>query len=138
MASVIPKQFKKTLTDAWAAEGVAGNLKVALLKSTYTWATTHDDYADVTGWEHAAGGGYTAGGKLVTGAVSGNTGEDAYLDIANCQWTSATLTNVRYAVLYNTVSLKIRAIYDLGGSYSVVSGTFTLNWDSDGVITVTS
>lgn len=133
MASVIPKQFKKTLTAAWAAE----SMKVALLKSTYVWADTHDDYSDVSGWEHAAGSGYTAGGAALT-LTDGYSGNDAYLDATNSSWTSATLTNVAYAVVYNTATGKIRAIFDLGGSYSVVSGTFTLNWDSDGLITVTS
>jgi len=44
MASVIPKQFKKAITDSWALE----TMKVALLKNTYVWADTHDDYSDVS------------------------------------------------------------------------------------------
>jgi len=45
-------------------------------------------------------------------------------------WTSATLTNVTYAVLYDvTTATKWAAcVWDFGGAQSVTNNTFQINW----------
>ena len=133
MASVIPKEVKKEIVDGWVAETTH---KVALLTTAYTWVTGHDLYTDVSGSELPAGSGYTTGGATLAGRSSNASGQNYYLDATDTSWTSATFTNVRYVVEYETTGNKIRAIFDLGAGYSIVAGTFTLQWNASGLITV--
>jgi len=133
MESVIPKELKKAITDGYVTE----TMKVCLLLNTYVWADTHSTYADVsTLWEHPTGGGYTAGGEVLAGDSSTYSGTDAMYDANDTAWTTATLTNVAYAVVYDSGSGNIRAILDLGGSFSVVNGVFTLQWSANGIVKV--
>lgn len=133
MASVIPKELKKVITDGYVTE----TMKVCLLLNTYVWADTHSTYAEVSAWEHPAGGGYTTGGELLAGDSSAYVDTvDAKYDANDTAWTTATLTNVAYAVVYDAVSGNIRAILDLDGSFSVVNGIFTLQWSTSGIVKI--
>lgn len=130
MASVIPKEVKKEVIDGYVAE----TWKVALLTNGFTYVDgTHVLYTDLTS-EVSPGSGYATGGNPVTGKVW------SYVDTINCMvdadntaWPASTFT-ARYAVVYNTVSGKIRCIIDLGADYSVTTGTFTIQWNIGGII----
>lgn len=136
MASRIPKEVKKEIVDGWIAETT---WKVALFKST---SNCNDDgvstYAQcLADGNECSGTGYTAGGAT----LAGRTG--AYIDTTNYKfdatdtaWTSATIADIRYAVVYETTGGLIRWVYDLGADYSVTAGTFTLTWNSDGLVNV--
>lgn len=132
MASVIPKELKKAITDGYVAE----TMKVCLLLNTYVWADTHSTYAEVSAWEHPVVLNYAAGGVALAGESSAYDTTNAKYAANNAAWTTVTLTNVAYAVVYDSVSGNIRAILDLGGSFSVVNGIFTLQWSANGIIKV--
>ena len=132
MASVIPKEVKKEITDGWVAE----THKVALLVG-YTFVDGHDVYADVSGWEHANVGGYTTGGAVLAGKASTNVGTTAKFDATDSSWgPGASLTNVNFAVIYETTGGKIRDIVDLGGTFSCVDSTFSIIWSASGIVVI--
>lgn len=74
-------------------------LKIALVTSSYTPSTAHDEWADVSGNEVSSGGGYTTGGVTLTGATVTNS----TIDYADPAWTALTKT-FRYAVCYKSGS----------------------------------
>jgi len=74
-------------------------LKVALVTSSYTPNTAHDEWADVSANEVATGSGYTTGGITLASPVATNNN----IDYADVTWTALTKT-FRYAVLYKSGS----------------------------------
>lgn len=131
MASTIPKEVKKEIVDAWIAEIT---WKVALFISTLN-RLTQNLYSGCT--NEVSGTGYTAGGTVLAGR------NGAYVDTTNQRidatdtaWTTATFSDVQFLVVYETTGSKIRAIYDLGTTYAVTSGTFTVQWNNAGLIKV--
>ena len=74
-------------------------LKLALVTSSYTPNTAHDEWADVSANEVATGSGYTTGGETLASPVVTTTNID-YNDVT---WTSLTKT-FRYAVCYKSGS----------------------------------
>ena len=138
MASVIPKQVKKAIVDAWLPAAEA-EWKVCLLTSAFpNTLGAYTVYEDLTN-EVPNGSGYTTEGATITGRATAYVDTyDAYIDADNVSWPTATFANVRYAVVYETTNRKIRGIYDLGAVYSVTSGTFTLQWNTAGLIRVSS
>jgi len=74
-------------------------LKVALVTSSYTPNTAHDEWADVSANEVATGNGYTTGGATLSNPVVTNNNID-YDDVV---WTALT-KNFRYAVIYKSGS----------------------------------
>lgn len=74
-------------------------LKLALVTSSYTPSTAHDEWADVSAYEVATGSGYTTGGKTIaTPVVTASN-----IDYDDVTWTSLTKT-FRYAVCYKSGS----------------------------------
>jgi len=130
MASSIPKEVKKEVVDTWIAE----TWKVAL----FTTLQTASLYSSCT--NEVVGTGYTAGGATVTKSDWG-VGSDyvdttnAKIDATDSTWTSATFT-ARCAVVYNTTTSKIRAIYDFAADKVVTGGTFTIQWNAGGLIKI--
>lgn len=74
-------------------------LKLALVTSSYTPSTAHEEWADVSANEVSNGSGYTTGGETIATPVATNTTID-YDDVA---WTALTKT-FRYAVCYKSGS----------------------------------
>jgi hypothetical protein len=48
----------------------------------------------------------------------------------------ATLTNVKYAACYDTSTGAFRALYELTTAQSCTNATFTLQWNSAGLIRI--
>ena len=136
MASVIPKEVKKEIVDGWVAEPV---WKVCLLTNTFTYVTgTHVTYADLlASGAEVVGTGYTAGGQVLAGRVGAYVDTtNQRIDATNTAWAAATFANVQHIAVYETTGGKIRAIYDLATTYSVTSGTFTIQWNAGGLIKI--
>lgn len=74
-------------------------LKLALVTSSYTPSTAHDEWADVSANEVANGNGYTTGGVTLANPVA----TDSNIDFDDATWTSLTKT-FRYAVCYKSGS----------------------------------
>ena len=135
MASVIPKTYRKEITDALETE----TLWVALFKNTLVYNPTntgHKTYTQIVAafpGSESTGTGYTVGGKALGGTNSGYLGASNIVVLTvdvNTTWTITTALTARYAVIYEFTSKNIRAVVDLGGDKTVTSGTFTITWDA--------
>ena len=136
MASTIPKEVKKETIDGWLAEA---SWKVALFTSASD-CLTKSLYSACSNEVSNVGTGYTTGGVTLTraawGAGSGYVDTtNANLDASDSSWTTASFT-ARYAVVYNTSTSKIRFVYDFGTNQTVTAGTFTVIWNSGGLVKV--
>lgn len=132
MASSIPKEAKKEVVDGWVAEAV---WKVALFTSGSN-CLTQSLYSSCTNEVSGAAPGYTTGGATLSGRASGYVDtNNVYIDASDTSWTSATFT-ANYAVVYRTSDSKIRARYDFSGAQTVTAGTFTILWNSGGLVKI--
>jgi hypothetical protein len=138
MANVIPKEVKKEIIDGYIAE----TWKVCLLNATFAYVTgTHITYADLlASGKEVVGTGYTAAGQTVTKSAWGAGSSyvdttNAMLDATDSSWATATFS-AGFAAVYNTVTGRIRAIYDFGGVKTVTTGTFTIQWSGNGLIKI--
>lgn len=122
-------------------------IKVALLNNYFFDAANqdiHDFWVDVEGLEVPASGTYVAGGAtLTTVAPAYNAAMNAVLLSvgANAVWTDATLTATS-AVVYkdtgvNTTSPLLVHI-NFNGSKASTDGTFTLDFTTNPVVTITA
>jgi len=111
-------------------------IKVMLLDDSHTFTATDNVIGDVSANE-ISGTGYTAGGaaladKAVTQAAA--TKWDA-TDIA---WTEASFTAYHAVIYDDTVATDdLICSIDFSGAKTVSSGTFTIQWDAAGIITLT-
>lgn len=108
-------------------------LKLALVTSSYTPSTTHDEWADVSANEVATGNGYTTGGVSLSGVAVTNSN----IDYSDVTWNSLTKT-FRYAVCYKSGSgggltnpLLFYILLDSTPADIVSSGSnYTIVWNS--------
>lgn len=94
-----------------------------------------NEYYGGSDFTEVVGTGYTAGGNILT--LAGNqytTGGVHQYAVANnvlsSSWSTATLSGVTYAYLYDNTSSPKYAIcvWDLGGSQSVTANTFAVQF----------
>jgi hypothetical protein len=124
-------------------EWIDDTIMVTLHSGTAPGATeqdTHDYFNDVAGSELATGGGYTADGiTLTTKTLTYDTATNTVrLKADNVSWTSATFSTT-FAVVRKhdatEANAPIMGFIDFGGTESVSSGTFTIQFDAtDGVL----
>ena len=134
MASGIYNRFKANLMNK-ETDLEGDTIKVALMDSSHSFTATNNTWSDVSANE-ISGTGYTANGqdlanKAVTQAAT------TKWDADNSAWTSATFST-SHAVIYDDTMANDDLIcsIDFGGSQSVSSGTFTIQWHTDGIITL--
>ena len=136
MASGIYNAFKGDLMEKQVDLGTGGDtIKVALLDDSHSFSATDAVWGDVSANELANGNGYTTGGAtLANQAVT--TGATTKFDADDVEWTSATF-DAYHAVIYDTTNTSsLICSMDFGGIQSVVSGTFTIEFSADGIITL--
>lgn len=112
--------FKQRALEAYFT---GGSFKVALYKST---ASLNENTTAYTTSNEVSGSGYSAGGAAITPTVSLD-GATAVVDFADVTWSGLTVTDLRYAMIYNTVTGEPIAIIDLGRARNV-STDFTLQF----------
>lgn len=109
--------------------------KVMLVYQAYSPnIDTHKKASDVT--NQITGTGYTAGGRALSGlSVSqDNGGDEGVWDGADVIWASSSLSAYG-AVIYDTTAASNLICYFDFASYQVSSsGTFTISWNSEGLI----
>jgi hypothetical protein len=130
-------QYGTTANDRvnWTGDTIQTSLHTV----TYVPAQDTDDYFnDAT--NEITGTGYTAGGVVLgSKTLTYDTATDeARLDAADAQWTTASFT-ARIAVVWvNTAGASttdhLMSYVDFGADETVASGTFTIQWASNGVI----
>jgi len=137
MDDVIYNSFKKKIMDG-SIDLDTDTIKVALVTSSYTPdKDAHDFFDDVT--DEVSGTGYTAGGATL-GSVTvtaDNTDNEGVFDAADTSWSTATIT-ARAAVIYKstgTASTSPLICYiDFGADKVSTAGTFTIAWNSEGIL----
>ncbi len=146
--AITAKWYGLSVKDQWGATTadrvawVGDTVKTALTTSSYAYNQDTDNYFDdVT--NEITGTGYSAGGvslanKTLTYDTASN---ESRLDADDAQWTSSTFTTA-IAVTYKSTGTAstshLMGYVDFGGNQSVTSGTFTIQWDSTGVLKVTA
>ena len=110
----------------------ADTIKVALYDGTHAFTASDTVY---TTSNEITGAGYTAGGAtLANTTVSGTT--TVAFDADDAAWSDATFTAYG-AVIYDTsVSNNLICTIDFGGAKTVADGTFTIQWDASGIISL--
>jgi hypothetical protein len=119
------------------------NIMCALCTASYTPdQDAHEFYSSITN-EVANGNGYTTKGAAIgSRSVSVDTAtNETRLIGATVSWTSATFT-ARYAIIWRDTTVAgtspLLGYVDFGADQSVVAGTFTITWDSTGVLKITA
>jgi hypothetical protein len=103
--------------------------KIALYTSSATLGASTTAYSATN---EVTGAGYDAGGKTLTGFVSGLSTGTAYITFNDPSWTSSTIT-ARGCLIYNSSkSNKAVAAFDFGSDVISVSGTFTIDLPAAG------
>ena len=103
--------------------------KIALYTSSATLSASTTVYSSTN---EVSGTGYDAGGKTLTGYVSGLATGTAYITFDDPSWTSSTIT-ARGCLIYNSSkSNKAVACFDFGSDVISVSGTFTIDLPAAG------
>src|SRR5262245_41497598 len=112
---------------------VPQDMKVALMKPTYVPDVDANlRWADVSAQEIAAGGGYTAGGKSLTGKSTSYdaAANEMNLVAADLSWGPGFTATMAFAVVYEegTTDKFLWGLLDLGGTQTISNGTFLLDW----------
>jgi hypothetical protein len=139
MASYVPTLFEQYLatghvvvgTDAWKIALGTGTVPIANRDGVNQYYGGSDFASEFTG-----GTNYSAGGAsiTVTGAIYTTGSVHNYCvsqsSTGYIQWTSATITSVTYAYLYdNSATQKVVAcVWDFGGAQSVTANTFQITF----------
>lgn len=147
MASVIPNSFKGRLFGDDSIISTAINLKTDTLKlslhsASFTPSEDDDEFFDDLDNEVSSSGSYTAGiaGGYTLASVTVTTNDTSnrgILDAADVSITGASIT-ARYAVIRKDTGVAstspIIAVIDLGSNITSTAGTFTIAWDTAGVV----
>lgn len=134
MASGIYDRFKANLFNK-VVDMEADTIIVILLDDNHGFTTTHNNLTDVSANELAAAGGYTQQDKELAGKAVSQAATMKW-DGTDVSWTSATFT-AYHAILYDeTASDDLICSIDFGGAKQVTAGTFTIQWHTDGIITL--
>jgi len=104
-------------------------LKLALIKSSEsgTYNATSTNYSDITGnSDEASGTGYSSGGATLGSVVIDTSGTTAFVDFADVEFTSSTIS-ASGAMIYNSsASNRAIAVISFGGTVASTAGTFTV------------
>lgn len=112
---------------------VADVVKIALYDTNHSFSAADTIYTNTN--ELAATGGYSTGGNTLASKTVSGTTTQAW-DAADTEWTSATFEAFA-AVIYDTSNTNsLIATIDFGGGKQVTSGTFTIQFDVSGIITL--
>lgn len=135
MASGIYNRFKANLMNK-EIDLEADTLRVMLLNDSHAFDAAHNTKSQIVANELANGNGYTTNGAAIAdGAVT--QAATTKFDATDTAWTAATFT-AYHAVIYDDTLANddLIASIDFGGAKTVSSGTFTIQWHTDGIITL--
>ena len=132
MASGIYNRFKANLMNK-IVDLEADTIKVALYDNSHSFTATDTDYT--TDNELATAGGYTQGGATLASKAVTEAATTKW-DADDRNWTTATFTAYHAVIYDSTAGNDLIASIDFGGAKTVAAGTFTIQWDADGIITL--
>lgn len=129
----------KTAAEKGSIALLTDTIKCALLTSAYTPnIDTHVFFSDVSASE-SSGSGYTTGGVTMTTptVTQDNTNDRGVFDADDVSWTSATIADARYALIYKSTGVAstspLIGVVDLLTTQSSSGGTFSIVWNASGI-----
>lgn len=132
MASGIYSRFKANLMNK-VVDLEADTIKVALYDTNHSFTASDTDYT--TDNELATAGGYTQGGNTLANPAVTEAATTKW-DADDTAWTSATFSAFHAVIWDSTAGNDLIASIDFGGEKAVVAGTFTIQFDASGIITI--
>lgn len=139
MANLVYNSFKKN-SMVGSINLSADTIKVALVTSAYVVdIDAHQFYSDITG--EVVGAGYTTSGATLSGVtITTDLANDrSVFDASDVTWASSTITAaaaVIYKVNGTPASSPLIGFIDFGGSKSSSNGDFVIQWNTDGILTL--
>lgn len=123
------QEFMVATHDLTASTG--HSIKFALIKATPTgtYGAASTNYSNITGnSDETSGTGYTAGGNTLTNVTPTTSGTTAFADFADTSWSSASFSADGGMIYNSSASNKAISVHDFGGTKTVSSGTFTIQF----------
>ena len=107
--------------------GTGDTFKLALYDNTASFTAATTAYTATN--EVSNSGSYSAGGGALTNVTPTSTGTTAFVDFADLDFTSATIT-ARGALIYNSSAAgnPTVAVLDFGSDKTSTTGTFTIQF----------
>jgi len=140
MASGIYNNIKAELMKK-TIDLVNDTVNVALMAVGHGFTATHDTWADVSANEIAAIPAiYVAGGQALIGkAVTvDDVDNEGVWDATDIAWGPAATITAYHAVIYDsTVADDLICSIDFAGAVTCTNGTFTIVWDTEGIVNLT-
>jgi hypothetical protein len=125
ITQAVCNSFKSEVLDALHDFASGGNaFKIALYTNAANLGASTTVYSTSN---EIVGTGYTAGGNTLTGQSITLSGSTAFVDFADTQWTSSTITNARGALIYNSTNgNRAVMVLDFGSDKSSSNSTFSI------------
>ena len=134
MASGIYNRFKSNLMNK-IVDLEADVIKIMLLDTNHAFTAANNVIGDVSANE-ITGTGYTAGGEILDSKAVTQAATTKW-DADDEPWTVATFTAFHAVIYDDTVATDdLICSIDFGGAQTVTAGTFTVQWDAGGIITL--
>jgi hypothetical protein len=136
MVSGVYNKFKTELMNK-IFDMEADTIYAALLNSAHSFDADNNTWTTVVTNE-ISGAGYTANGNALAGkdVSQDDTDDEGVWTANNAVWTSASFT-AHYCVIRDlTASNFLVACIDFGSNQTVSSGTFTIDWNAEGIINI--
>jgi len=132
MASGIYNRFKANILNK-VSDMEADVIRVALMNNSHSFSAGDNTFSNTN---EISGTGYTANGEALASKAVTQAATTKF-DATDVAWTSASFT-AYHAVIYDDTLAGNDLIgsIDFGGAQAVVSGTFTIQWHADGIITL--
>jgi len=131
--------LEKMLIDAAGESMEAEDNNVLMVQDAHTPDfNAHNFRDDIT--DEVSGAGYSAGGKAITGTEITIAGGVLTFDAADVSWAASSITDAMAAVYYFIVGSaatdQLVSLSDFVTPASTTNGTFTIQWHSNGIITI--
>ena len=109
-------------------------INVALLDNSHSFTAGNTVWADISANE-ITGTGYTATGAALAGKAVTEAATTKW-DATDLAWTGSTFTAYHAAIFDVTATNNLICSIDFGEAKIVSAGTFTIQWDANGIITL--
>lgn len=115
-------------------------INVALLTDAHTTDIDSQEFFSDVNANEASATGYTAGGETLANKSTSvdTTNDDSTFDADDVTWSVTGELTARYVVVYKDTgdasTSPLISIFDLGENKTVTDGDWTVQWDTEGII----
>lgn len=134
--------FEAALENTAALDLNSDTIKCALfsdsISGTFNFNTDTGYGSAPWNASEVTGTGYTAGGATLATPGVTVAGGVLTFDAGDAQWTTATIT-ARGGLVYDSTTSNYGIVaVNFGADFSSVGGTFTVQWNASGILTITN